>query len=68
MIKYLDVRLTIMDQDPKIIAIDLMIEDLHTRHHEIRTIASYHECAKELELIKNQLIDYLYTIRNQENV
>jgi hypothetical protein len=57
-----------MDQNPKVLAIDLMIEDLHTRHHQIRSIANRYECIDELEDIKKQLIDYLHTIRNQKNV
>lgn len=56
-----------MDQNPKIIAIDLMIEDLHTRHHEIRSNATYNECAEELESIKTKLIDYLHTLRSNLN-
>lgn len=45
-----------------------MIEDLHTRHHEIRSNASYNECAEELELIKTQLIEYLHTMRSNLDV
>lgn len=56
-----------MDQNPKITAIDLMIEDLHTRHHEIRSDATYNECAEELESIKTKLIDYLHTLRSNLN-
>ena len=40
-------------------AIDLMLEDLHTKHHEIRTQASLLNCEKELEELKINLIEYL---------
>jgi len=40
-------------------AIDLMIEDLHNAHHDIRTIAKQEGCESELNTIKSQLLDYL---------
>jgi len=45
-------------------AIDLMLEDLHTTHHEIRTTAKKYGCEVELEQIKCQLIDYLYGMKS----
>lgn len=44
-------------------AIDLMIEDLHTFHHEIRCRAKNDGCETELETIKRQLLDYLNFLR-----
>lgn len=44
-------------------AIDLIIEDLHTKHHEIRSKAKKEGCEYELDVIKNQLIDYLNFLR-----
>ncbi len=44
-------------------AIDLMLEDLHTTHHEIRTIAKKLGCEHELEELKINLIDYLYSLK-----
>jgi len=40
-------------------AIDLMMEDLHTVHHEIRSRAKSQGCESELDTIKIQLLDYL---------
>jgi len=40
-------------------AIDLMIEDLHTVHYEIRCKAKGDGCEPELDVIKSQLLDYL---------
>lgn len=45
-------------------AIDLMLEDLHTSHHEIRTTAKKYGCEVELEQIKCQLIDYLQQMKS----
>ena len=44
-------------------AIDLMVEDLHTAHHEIRCRAKKEGCEKELDTIKHQLLDYLNFLR-----
>lgn len=44
-------------------AIDLMVEDLHTKHHEIRIQAMQEGCAGELDVIKQQLLDYLTFLR-----
>lgn len=44
-------------------AIDLMIEDLHTKHHEIRSKAKELECDSDLEKIKGILIDYLNELK-----
>jgi hypothetical protein len=44
-------------------AIDLMLEDLHTSHHEIRIAAKKMNCEKELEIIKNTLIQYLKELK-----
>jgi hypothetical protein len=40
-------------------AIDLMIEDLYTRHIDIRIRAKKYKCEKDLDAIKEQLISYL---------
>jgi len=40
-------------------AIDLMVEDLHTAHHEIRCTAKKDGCEEDLNVIKQQLLDYL---------
>lgn len=44
-------------------AIDLMIEDLHTIHHEIRIKAKSEGCEQQLDTIKSQLLDYLKFLR-----
>lgn len=44
-------------------AIDLMIEDLHTVHPEIRCRAKGQGCETDLDVIKQQLIDYLNFLR-----
>lgn len=44
-------------------AIDLMVEDLHTAHHEIRCRAKNEGCEYELDIIKQQLLDYLQFLR-----
>jgi hypothetical protein len=44
-------------------AIDLMVEDLHTPHHEIRSRAKGNGCENELDTIKQQLLDYLNFLR-----
>lgn len=44
-------------------AIDLMIEDLHTIHSEIKCRAKNNGCEKELDVIKSQLLDYLTFLR-----
>ena len=44
-------------------AIDLMVEDLHTAHHEIRCRAKGEGCETELDIIKQQLLDYLNFLR-----
>lgn len=44
-------------------AIDLVIEDLHTQHHEIRSVAKTLQCEKELEEIKVALLEYLYELK-----
>lgn len=40
-----------------------MIEDLHTAHHEIRTRAKKQGCEGDLDIIKQQLLDYLNFLR-----
>jgi hypothetical protein len=40
-------------------AINLIMEDLHTVHHEIRSKAKGQGCEAELDIIKRQLLDYL---------
>tara|TARA_R110000868_G_scaffold94550_1_gene260829 strand:+ start:197 stop:379 length:183 start_codon:yes stop_codon:yes gene_type:complete len=51
-------------------AIDLVIEDLHTQHHEIRSIAKTLQCEKELDEIKVALLEYLYKLKakNEEPI
>jgi hypothetical protein len=44
-------------------AFNLMLEDLHTVHPEIRMNAKKMHCEKELEDIKNLLINYLLSIK-----
>ena len=44
-------------------AIDLVIEDLHTQHYEIRSIAKTLQCEKELEEIKVAVLEYLYELK-----
>lgn len=44
-------------------AIDLMLEDLHTKNIEVRTTAKELGCEEELEEIKTNLIDYLYSLK-----
>jgi hypothetical protein len=52
------------DQSIKIIqAIDLMLEDLHTKHGDIREQAKESDCETELEEIKECLIEYLYDLK-----
>ena len=48
-------------------AIDLMLEDLHTNHHEIRVIAKKLKCERELEELKTSIIDYLYDVKSYNN-
>jgi len=45
-------------------AIDLLLEDLHTNHYEIRIHAKKLNCEAELEKCKNDLINYLQSLRN----
>jgi hypothetical protein len=45
-------------------AIDLMLEDLHTTHHEIRTVAKELDCEQELEELRDKMIDYLHVIKS----
>lgn len=48
-------------------AIDLVIEDLHTQHHEIRSVAKTLQCEKELEEIKVAVLEYLYELKAKTN-
>ena len=43
-------------------AIDLMLEDLHTKNIEIRMTAKELGCEEELEDLKINLIEYLYSL------
>jgi hypothetical protein len=45
-------------------AIDLMLEDLQTNHPEIRTVAKELDCETELEALKVEMLDYLYSIKS----
>lgn len=47
-------------------AIDLMVEDLHTIHHEIRCRAKGEGCEQELDVVKQQLLDYLHFLRKAQ--
>lgn len=40
-----------------------MIEDLHTKHPEIRSKAKMQGCDHEIDVIKQILIDYLNRLR-----
>ena len=44
-------------------AIDLMIEDLYTVHSDIRLMAKEFGCESELEELKVNLIEYLYSMK-----
>ena len=44
-------------------AIDLMVEDLHRVHDEIRTKAKWQGCESELDDVKRQVLDYLNFLR-----
>lgn len=48
---------------PKNQAIDLMLEDLHTKNIEVRTTAKKLGCENELEELKINLIEYLYSLK-----
>lgn len=47
-------------------ALDLMLEDLHTRHYEIRTSARELNCEKELERLKENILEYLLNLKVQK--
>jgi hypothetical protein len=44
-------------------AIDLMLDDLHTKNVEVRITAKELGCEHELEKLKINLIEYLYSIK-----
>ena len=44
-------------------AIDLMLEDLHTKNVDIRVKAKKLGCEDELEELKLNLIEYLYSLK-----
>jgi len=46
-------------------AIDLMLLDVKTSHPEIRIQAKNLSCEDELDKIKNNIIEYLLSIRNK---
>jgi hypothetical protein len=46
-------------------AVDLMIEDLHQKHHKIRVLAKKLNCELELDKIKDLLIDQLTTMKSE---
>lgn len=48
-------------------AIDLMLEDLHTNHPEIRTVAKELDCETELDALKVEILDYLHSIKSYHN-
>jgi|688.fasta_scaffold1054562_2 hypothetical protein len=47
-------------------ALDLMIEDLHKKHTDIRFLAKEMECESELEDIKNYIINHLIEKRDEK--
>jgi hypothetical protein len=48
-------------------ALDLMLEDLQTNHPEIRIVAKNLDCEKELDALKVEILDYLYSIKSYHN-
>ncbi len=44
-------------------AMNLMLEDLYTKHSDIRLEAKERNCESELEDIKELLINYLHTLK-----
>lgn len=46
-------------------ALDLMIEDLHKKHTDIRFLAKEMGCEKELENIKDYIISHLSEKRDK---
>lgn len=50
-------------ENKKLQAINLMIEDLHTSHTNIRIQSLELECDHELEEIKIALLEYLYEMK-----
>ena len=44
-------------------AIDLMLEDLHTKNVDIRVTAKKLGCEDKLEELKLNLIEYLYSLK-----
>jgi hypothetical protein len=44
-------------------ALDLMLEDLYTRHTSIRVKAKEYECEEDLDFLKEKLISYLNKLR-----
>jgi hypothetical protein len=52
-------------KDSKIKALDLMIEDLHEKHVYIRLQSKYIGCEEELDLIKEDILNYLNNKRKQ---
>ena len=55
-------------ENKKLLAIDLMIEDLHTTHAGIRVQSLENDCDKELEEIKAALLEYLYELKAKNYV
>lgn len=51
--------------NPFIQAVDLMLEDLHIKHGDIREQAKEYNCEKQLDEIKKSLILYLQDIKSQ---
>lgn len=54
--------------DPYILAIDLLFEDLHTKHSEIRIESMTLGCNQELDLIRDQVLEYLSVLRKNHEV
>ena len=52
-------------KDSRIQALDLMIEDLHEKHVDIRLQARHIGCEEELDLIKEDILNYLNNKRKQ---
>jgi hypothetical protein len=49
----------------KLKAIDLMLLDIKTSHPEIRVQAKKSNCEKELDILKDELIEYLIENRSK---
>jgi len=53
-----------MTDEAYLSACDLMFEDLCEVHSRIRSMAKENACERELDIIKNELLEYLRGKRN----